>query len=91
MERTYYLNLAKQGIAFPIASHLVLSEQDDHDAVRRDGRRLGEVIAETSKRYHCPLGLSLMDLAVEKTQLLHAVDGVTEENIDAWQFTAVSR
>jgi uroporphyrinogen-III decarboxylase len=66
MERSFYLELARRKLAMPIGADLVLHEQDDPEAVRLDGPRLGEVIAEAARRYRTPLAFPLMDLQIEK-------------------------
>lgn len=85
MERSFYLELARSGKRFPIGAHLVLCEKPDHEARLTDGRGLGEVIAETADRFHTPLALPLMDLTIEKADLLHMI-GIPADRASAYHF-----
>jgi uroporphyrinogen-III decarboxylase len=73
MDRNYYRGLAESGLRMPIASHLVLHEKPDPAAILLDGKRLGAVIIETSRRFGMPLAVSLMDLTLEKEALVRAM------------------
>ncbi len=86
MDRQYYLNLAADGLKMPIGTHLVLHEHADHEVIPNNGRRLGGVIEEAARRFHCPLALPLMDLKLEKEALLSA-RGIAPAEIDAYHFT----
>jgi len=68
--RARLIELAAAGHRLPIATDLVLHEQPDPRAILHDGERLGRVMAETARRYATPLALSLMDLTLEKADLL---------------------
>lgn len=68
--RSYYLELAAQGLRFPIGTHLTLHEKPDHAAILQDGALLGDVIAESAREWHCPMAVPLMDLTLEKDALL---------------------
>jgi len=70
MDRSYYLDLARQGLRMPIGADLVLREKPDHHDRLYDGQRLGEVLVETARRFQTPLAFPLMDLTVEKEDLL---------------------
>ena len=74
MDRKYYLDLAAAGLKMPIGADLVLREKPDQEAILLDARRLGQVVEETARRYHTPLGLPLMDLTLEKDTLLALLD-----------------
>ncbi len=74
MDRSYYLRLAASGLRMPIGADLVLNERGDPEEARRDGRRLGRVIEETARRYGSPLAFPLMDLRLEKADLLALLD-----------------
>jgi uroporphyrinogen-III decarboxylase len=78
MDRSFYLSLAARGLRMPIAADLVLGEHQDHEAVRLDGARLGRVLEETARRYGTPLAFPLMDLRLEKADLLAAY-GIEDE------------
>ncbi len=85
MAREYYLRLAAQGLRFPIGADLVLAEQPDREAVLQDGDRLGEVIAAAARRYGTPLAVPLMDLRLEKADLLGLL-GVPAHDADGFHF-----
>lgn len=85
MDRQYYLDLAASGLKMPIGTHLVLHEHADHAIIPDDGNRLGTVIEEAARRFHCPMALPLMDLKLEKEALLLA-RGVAPMEIDSFHF-----
>lgn len=87
MDRNYYLDLAARGLRWPIGTDLVLHEQSDPEAIVLDGRRLGEVVALAARRYHTPLAIPLMDLRLEKADLLDVL-GVAAADVDAFHFDA---
>lgn len=70
MDRSYYQNLAAGGLRMPIGADLILHEQPDPAAVMLDGRRYGQVIEATARRFRTPLALPVMDLTLEKVALL---------------------
>ncbi len=88
MNREYYLQLAESGLRMPIGTDLVLHEQPDHLAVLTDGRRLGQVLEQTARRYHTPLAFPHMDLELEKHQLLHML-GVPQDQWAKFHFDAI--
>ena len=73
MDRSYFLDLAASGLRMPYGVDLVLQEQADPAAVRRDGRQLGAVLVAAAKRYKTPLACPLMDLTLEKKPVAHLV------------------
>ncbi|MDW8131608.1 MAG: uroporphyrinogen decarboxylase family protein [Bryobacterales bacterium] len=85
MAREFFLALAARGARFPIAADLVLAEEPDGEAVRMDGERLGRVIERTARRFSTPLAIPLMDLRLEKADLL-ALLGVPEAARDGFRF-----
>lgn len=85
MERSFYLDMAARGLRFPIATHLVLHEQPDPEAILVDGRRLGAVMLETARRFGLPLALPLMDLTIEKDVMLRTM-GVPADRAAAYHF-----
>ncbi len=85
MERGFYLDLAKTGLRMPIGTDLVLHEQADAAAIVLDGRRLGEVIARAARRYQTPLAAPLMNLSLEKADLLCSL-GIAEGEAEAFHF-----
>lgn len=85
MDRGFYLELARAGIRFPIAADLILNEEAHPETVKSDARRLGAALERTAKRYGTPLAFPLMDLALEKADLLSFV-GVERSLVDAYHF-----
>lgn len=85
MERSYYLSLAAKGLRMPIGADLVLNEQPDTAAVRLDGDRLGAVVEQAARRYGTPLAFPLMDLTLEKADVL-TFAGVPEDQIEQFHF-----
>ena len=79
MERKFYLDLAAGGLRMPIGADLILHKNDDPEPIKLDGRRLGEVVAETARRFRTPLAIPLMDLMVEKAALLEVLDVPADE------------
>jgi len=68
-----FLRLAASGAGVPIATDLVLQERDSPEAVRADGRRLAAVVCEAAQRWRTPLAIPLMDLRLEKEDLVSAL------------------
>lgn len=85
MNRSFYIGLAQSGARFPIGAHLVLCEKPDHHAILLDGEQLGAVVAETADRFKTPLALTLMDLTVEKDELLTLI-GISGSKADSYHF-----
>lgn len=83
MNRQYYLDLAQSGLRMPIGTDLVLRQHPDHHEIVVDGPRLGAVVAEAARHFGTPLAIPLMDLTVEKAQLLSAL-GVPEAERDTF-------
>jgi uroporphyrinogen-III decarboxylase len=67
----HFRALAASGLRTPIGTDLLLHERPDPEAVRVDGRRLAGVVREAAERYRTPLAIPLMDLRVEKADLVH--------------------
>lgn len=87
MERSFYLNLAARGLRMPVGTDLVLHEEADPESARNHGPALGRVIERAARRWNTPLAIPLMDLRLEKTDLL-ALAGVAEADSEAYHFTA---
>ena len=62
--------LAAAGLRTPIGTDLVLHDRPDPEAIVLDGRRLAGVVVEAAQRYRTPLAILLMDLRLEKADLL---------------------
>lgn len=69
----------------PIGVDLVLHRHADHEAIVRDGRRMGQLIAEAAGVFRTPLAFPLMDLRVEKATLLPFF-GVAADEADRFHF-----
>lgn len=85
MDRKYYLNLASSGLRFPVGTDLVLREKADHEAILRDGTKLGKVFEESARRWKTPLAIPLMDLTIEKEAMLEKI-GVPLAEIPSYHF-----
>jgi hypothetical protein len=72
VDRSFYLDMARDGRRFPIGTHLVLHEEADPEAILVDGESLAGVMRATARRFDCPLALPVMDLSLEKDILLEA-------------------
>lgn len=85
MQNSFFLELARSGLRMPVATDLILHEQPDPEAVTVDGLRLGKVMAAAARRYQTPLALSLMDLRLEKRDLLRSI-GIDGGDPDTFHF-----
>lgn len=85
MDRQFYLDLAARGLRMPIGADLVLREDPDPEALLLDGEGLGRVVEKAARRYRTPLGFPLMDLRLEKADLLEFA-GVPDSEIDLYHF-----
>ena len=88
MERSFYLELAATGKRLPVATHLVLHEKLDPEAILLDGKRLAEVMIETARRFDSPLALPVMDLTLEKDIMLSSM-GIAASDIPTFHFHAL--
>lgn len=88
MDRGFYLEMAKAGLAFPLGADLILKEYYDHEAILYDGVRLGHVVAEAARRYRTPLAVPVMDLMLEKAILLRSLSGIAEKDVPTWHFSS---
>ena len=71
----------------PIGTDLVLNEGREPEKVRLDGAVLGQVVARSARRWNTPLAIPLMDLRLEKFDLL-ALAGIGEAEAEAYHFSA---
>lgn len=85
--RDFFLDLARRGHRVPIAADLLLREHADAEAILEDGERLGAVIVEAARAFGTPLALPLMDLRLEKAELLRLA-GVKAAEHEAFHFAA---
>jgi hypothetical protein len=88
MIRDFWLELARTGARFPIATDLVLHADPDPLEARIDARRLATVLETAAARYHLPAAMPLMDLRLDKAALL-APFGVGDAEAETFQFTSV--
>ena len=85
MAHNLFVSLAQQGLRMPIGADLVLHETPDPEGCKYDAARLGEVVASAARRYHTPLAFPLMDLTLEKADLLSHL-GVPVADVDLFHF-----
>jgi len=71
----------------PIGADLVLHELPDPEAVKHDGLTLGRVIEATARRFGTPLAIPLMDLTLEKADLLRRL-GIAAGSLEEFRFAA---
>ena len=87
MNQYYYVKLARSGLRMPIGADLTLHESPDPEAVKNDAKALGRVVEQTARRYGTPLAFPLMDLTLEKMDLLTYL-GVPATQVDSYHFPA---
>lgn len=82
MSRSLFLELARQKLRMPVGADLILHRQPDAKGILRDGRRLGQVIAEAARLFRTPLAFPIMDLQLEKHFLLQILEPESQESLD---------
>ena len=87
MHHQFYIDLARSGLRMPIGADLVMNEEGDPEQIRRDGSALGRVIEKAARRWRTPLAIPLMDLRLEKIDLV-SMPGVSEVEADTFHFSA---
>jgi uroporphyrinogen-III decarboxylase len=85
MSQNLFVSLAQQGLRMPIGADLVLHETPDPEGCKYDAARLGAVVASAARRYRTPLAFPLMDLTLEKADLLSYL-GVPSADVDLFHF-----
>ena len=85
MDNNFYIDLARAGRCLPIATHLVLHEKKNPEAVLLNGTLMAAVMQEAAERFNNPMALSLMDLTLEKDILLRTM-GVPADKTEAFHF-----
>lgn len=85
MSQNLFVKLAQEGLRMPIGADLVLHETPDPEGCKYDAARLGAVVASAARRYNTPLAFPLMDLTLEKADLLSHL-GVAPADIDLFHF-----
>ena len=86
MSRDLFLDLATHSHRVPIAADLVLHRHSDVTEILLNGGWLGAVVAEAAQAFHTPLAFPLMDLRLEKAELLRHF-GVAEADAEKFHFT----
>jgi len=71
----------------PIGTDLVMHAESEPEKVRNDGAALGVVVERAARRWGTPLAIPLMDLRLEKIDLL-ALAGVQETQAERFHFSA---
>lgn len=71
----------------PIGVDLTMHEEHGPEGVRTNGFALGRVIERTARHWKTPLAIPLMDLRLEKADLL-ALAGVSASAAEAFQFAS---
>lgn len=87
MNREFYLALAARGLRMPIGTDLVMHEEREPEKVRVNGAALGKVVARAARRWGTPLAVPLMDLRLEKIDLL-ALAGIGEKEAETYHFSS---
>lgn len=72
----------------PIGTDLVLHEESEPERARVDGAMLGRVIERAALHWNTPLAVPLMDLRLEKMDLL-ALAGIPASEAEAFHFFTV--
>jgi hypothetical protein len=71
----------------PVGADLVLHEEPDPEASRNHGAALGRVIERTARRWQTPLAIPLMDLCLEKIDLLTRI-GIPLKEAESYHFSS---
>jgi hypothetical protein len=87
VDRKYYLDLAVRGLRMPIGTDLVMHEESEPEKVRNDGAALGRVIEQAARRWGTPLAIPLMDLRLEKIDLM-ALAEIPESEAERYHFSS---
>jgi len=90
MNRRLYLDLAASGLAIPIGTDVVLQEHSDPGNILLDGLKLGQVVEQSARRYHSPLGIPLMDLQIERSAILEILN-IPGPEVNSFHFTEAPR
>lgn len=85
MTKSPFLDMARRGLRMPIGADLVLHESLDPEACKNDGESLGAVVAAAARRYRTPFAFPLMDLTLEKLDLLQFL-GVPDAQAGLFHF-----
>jgi hypothetical protein len=86
LKENFYLDLARRGLRMPVGTDLVMHEEGNPEEIRENGPALGRVIEKAARRWQSPLAIPLMDLRLEKVDLL-LHHGVDVDEADTFQFS----
>lgn len=87
LHNDFYIELARGGLRMPVGTDLVMNEEGDPEEIRNSGLALGRVIEKAARRWQTPLAVPLMDLRLEKMDLLLRA-GVGADHAEAFHFLA---
>lgn len=85
MSRDLFIDLARRGLRMPIGADLMLHESADPEECKHDPVRLGGIVEQAARRYKTPLAFPLMDLTLEKADLLE-FQGISHDEADRFHF-----
>src|ERR1035438_124837 len=85
MPENLFLEMARRGLRMPIGTDLLLHESSDPEACKHDAQLLGAVVEAAARQFQTPFAFPLMDLTLEKADLLRFFD-VPEARAAARQF-----
>ena len=85
MPENLFLEMAWRGLRMPIGTDLVLHESRDPEACKHDAQLLGAVVEAAARRYRTPFAFPLMDLTLEKADLLQFL-GVPDAQAPLFHF-----
>ena len=71
----------------PVGADLILHEEPDPEQSRTNGAALGRVIERAARRWQTPLAIPLMDLRLEKIDLLARI-GISPRDAETHHFTS---
>src|ERR1035441_8689943 len=74
MPENLFLEMARRGLRMPIGTDLLLHESSDPEACKHDAQLLGAVVEAAARQFQTPFAFPLMDLTLEKADLLRFFD-----------------
>ena len=86
MPENPFLTMARRGLRMPIGADLVLHDQPDPEACKYDAELLGAVVEAAARRYRTRFAFPLMDLTLEKLDLVQFL-GVSEAQVGLFHFS----
>lgn len=86
MSREFYLKLAEEGFAMPLAVDLYVHELSSPEAIDQDPAEMARVMIAAAKDLNTPLAIAPMDLRVEKDALGRML-GVAESELEKFHLT----